>query len=69
MMKKQIFSLMLSAAIFTTSPLFAMDNEVPEEKRVLSVHPQDKKFEDVNRDGGTGILNIFPNDMITSVIG
>ena len=35
-MKKQIFSLMLSAAIFTTSPLFAMDREEMDSPRTTS---------------------------------
>src|SRR4029078_2505800 len=44
-MKSQIFSLMLSAAVFTTCPLFAMENEdYSQECRSFMVLPSETFF-------------------------
>lgn len=71
-MKKQILSLMLSAAIFTTSPLFAMDPQ-PEDKGKSITHlcPVCKpalRFADVKDNKSKGHLAILPNDINIQIL-
>lgn len=69
-MKRQIFSLILSAAIFTTSPLFAM--EPPEHKCPTCATKAKAKVKylltDKQKAQGKGNFNVLSDDSVVSVI-
>lgn len=71
-MKKQIVTLMLSAAIFTTNPLFAMDSEEKsEEKGRMHKCPScDSKleFQKINESESKGALFVLPNDVLVKTL-
>ena len=63
MMKTQIFSLMLSAAIFTTNPLFGMEKEDnPENKGII------RCFTKINEIEGKGDFYNLENEMTIGII-
>jgi hypothetical protein len=64
-MKKQIFSLMLSTAVFTTSPLFAMD--LPEGPRVTHIKLAQSPETDEGR-AGRGSFSQIDDPVIQGVI-
>ena len=67
-MKKQVFSLMLSTAIFTTSPLFAMD--LPEDPRVMHIrlakNPETNEGK-AGRGSFSPVEDVITQDMIEKI--
>lgn len=66
-MKKRIITLMLSAFIFTTNPLFAMEPEDTEEQ-VMSLCSRVLTPEDLLRFEGFGNLTLFSDEILVNTL-